>query len=1012
MNSTFRPLGPSELLPRYIFAEGLFARRRVLEVGAVASTGGRSAQFLIVRGARSVLACDSDLGAVEAAQKSMGGPNLHFRANVFDDLETGSFDVALIADLNEYVRAPEMLRELRRLIADSGFLLGGLRNPAGLALSQLVEPDASDAPATYGQLLDVLAPHFSCIEAGTQSPVLGYQVAFDRGEGLQVDGTLASAGEAAYFVVVAGQEPCRIFEPTWVQLPPEPLAYLGSRVDDYSRRSYELAERSNRLKAALEKTRGDLSAREAELSRVSGQLDETREDSARVWAELQTIKSSGPGLAERDGLAARVRRLESELAAASERLAQADVLAARQREQFETAQKSRMELESQLAAAQESARLERARREEVAKLFEDSGARLIRSRDELRSAQDDAAAIRLELQRARANQVEVQEELNARRLDIEAARERELRLADEVSRLSAGAEGLSAQLAQAKAFGDSAQSQLALARGELEAALRASAADTEALRQAREAVEHERQQAQAAAQSSAREAAEAELATALAEVGRLSRELEAAVAAQKSLNQLSVELENKLAEARDLSGVQQLQEELKEERARSRRLENDVSTAVAAERSTRERSKIALAEAQAHGSQLQAEEQQLRSRLTEQEAAHEKLRQLLERVTSAAEDNQAVLQKRIDELTTQLHKADEQATASRQALESLRVDANLAAERAAEREQRAMELSGDLRELEGKLDEFGRQVKDGEREKSELAEKLEAARAESSSLRNRLHAREAELIAGQQQISASLGSAEAEIARLRGELAAERAHAEESDQQVRGAQAAAASLAEELEDLRNRLESAGAESRMLQEDRLRLSTQLEHLEAERAWMAETLEGAEAERDSLRQLAERVEAAEAERDSLRHLAERVEAAEAERDSLRHLAEALQAAEAERDSLRHFAERVEAAEAERDSLRQFAEGTRDREAELSTALADRESKLEILQRRLAAQDSELAALRRSMTRTPSSQVQQIYERATAELSAVKAELFRRTAEPPNEAIKTPELEPKKR
>jgi chromosome segregation ATPase/SAM-dependent methyltransferase len=938
----------------------------VLEVGAVASTGGRSARFLIERGARSVLACDSDLAAVEAAQKSVGGPDLHFRANVFDDLGTASFDLALIADLNEYARSPQLVREIRRLLADTGFLLGGLRNPAGLALSQLVEPDALDAPATYGQLLDALGPHFACIQAGTQSPVLGYQVSLEHGESLQVDGTLASAGEAAYFVVVAGQEPCRIFEPTWVQLPPEPLAYMGSRVGDYSRRSHELTERSNRLKAALEKARDDLSAREAELSRVGSQLAEARQDSARLWAEVQEIKSSGPGIAERDDLAARVRRLESEVAAASERVAQADAQAARQREQLESAHRSKMDLESRLTGAQEAACLERARREEVAKLFEDSGARLAKAREELRSAQDDAAAIRLELQRARAAQGESQEALNALRVDLEMARERELRLADEVSRLSAADEQMRTQLAQSKASGDSAQAQLALARGELEAALRASAADSEALRQAREAVEQERQRAQVAVQSSAREAAEAELATALAEVGRLSRELEAAAAAQRDLKQLSVELENKLAEARDLSGVQQLKLELKEERARSERLENDVSAAVAAERSNRERLELALAEAQAHGSQLQA----------------------------------------------QVEQADDRAAAAALALETVRIDAKLAAELAAERERRGIELSGRLRELEARLNESTRQLKEGEREKGELAQKLEAATAETTSLRDRFQTREEELIAGRQQISASLGSAEAEIGRLRGELAAERAGADESSEQVRVAQAAAAGLAEELEGLRDRLESATAETRMLEEDRLRLSTGLEHLEAERAWMAERLEGAEAERDTQRQLAERLESAEAERDSLRQLAERLEGAEAERDSLRQLAERLESAEEERDSLRQLAERLESAEAERDSLRHFADGARDREAELSTALADRENKLEILQRRLAAQDSELAALRRSLTRTPSAQVQQIYERATAELSAVKAELFRRPAEPPREAVKTPELEPKKR
>jgi len=967
MSSTFRPLGPSELLPRYIFAEGLFAGRRVLEVGAVASTGGRSAQLLAARGARSVLACDADLGAVESAQKSFGGANLHFRADVFDDLETGSFDFALIADLGDFVRSPQRVRELRRLLSDSGYLMGGLRNPAGLALSQLVEPESSDPPATYGQLVDVLSPHFQHIEVATQSPILGYQVAFDRGAGLQVDGTLASAGEAAYFIVVAGQEPCQNVEPTWVQLPAEPLAYMGTRVDEYSRRSYELAERSTRLKQALEKARSDLSLREVELERAHLQLDRTREDSARVWAELQTLKSDGPHGAERDELAARVRRRESELQAASERATEAEARIAQQREQLEAAQNNKLELESRLAAVQESSRVERLRREELSKLVEDSATRLSNAREEVRAAHDDAAAARLELQQARAAHVKTQEEMDASRRDLDEARERELRLADQASALASEAEQLRGQLGQATAAAQAGQAQLSLARGETEAALRASAADSESLREARKRFgeDQQRAQEQAAAAIASRQTADAELATALAEVGRLSRELEAAAVWEKRSNALSGELETKLAEARDASGLDRLQRELEEEKARARRLENDVATAIGAERSTRERSEIALREAEENCAQLRADRDQLRSRLSELEAASDELRRALEQEASAAEARLDDSKEKIRQLSEEVGRAENRAAATARELDSLRVDAQLAADRAAEREHRVSELAARVRELEGGLDELRGQVATREQEKADLIQGLETAKSERTSIHDQLQARErelanehallrsqqeveqaeltrecallrrqletkeADLVAAQQHLKSSSTSADAAMGRLRGELAAERARKEAAQQEFRDAQAAVAASAVQAEQLRSDIESAGAEVRILEDERLRLSTQVEHLEAERAWMAE--------------------------------------------------------------------RLEAAVAERDALQHAAEGTQDREAELSTALADRESKLEILQRRLAAQDSELAALRRSLSRTPSSQVQQIYERATAELSAVKAGLARRTASP---------------
>src|SRR5262249_21056004 len=114
MNPHFRQLGQSELLPRYIFAESLITRRRVLEVGGGAATNGRSALFLLQRGALSVVACDADLRAIEQAQKELSSPQLRFRANEFEDFEPGEFEAVLIADLAPYVRAPQLLKKLAR----------------------------------------------------------------------------------------------------------------------------------------------------------------------------------------------------------------------------------------------------------------------------------------------------------------------------------------------------------------------------------------------------------------------------------------------------------------------------------------------------------------------------------------------------------------------------------------------------------------------------------------------------------------------------------------------------------------------------------------------------------------------------------------------------------------------------------------------------------------------------------------------------------------------------------
>src|SRR5260370_443682 len=133
--------------------------------------------------------------------------------------------------MNPHFRQFGQSELLARVLAGHGHLIGVLRNPSGLALCQLIEPEGPDAPPTFGQLLDALSPHFRSVEVATQSPVVGYQLAFEGAEGLLVDGTLVNQVEAAYFLVLAGQEPARPLDPSWVQLPPEPLAFTAERLE-------------------------------------------------------------------------------------------------------------------------------------------------------------------------------------------------------------------------------------------------------------------------------------------------------------------------------------------------------------------------------------------------------------------------------------------------------------------------------------------------------------------------------------------------------------------------------------------------------------------------------------------------------------------------------------------------------------------------------------------------------------------------------------------------------------
>jgi golgin subfamily B member 1 len=340
--SAFRRLGQSELLPRYIFIESLFVRRRVLEVGAVASTAGQSARFLLQRGARDVVACDDDLDAVEEAQHRLGQEHLRYRPSVFEDLDAGGFDVVLVTDLAPYVRAPLLLAELARRVARNGWLVGALRNPAGLALSQLMDPERGDAPPTYGHLLDALTAHLPSVQVATQSPLLGYQLAFDSAEGLQVDGSLAGQGEAAWFVVFAGVEPVRAFEPTWVQLPAEPLAFTSGQLEEAAERVRAWEDRGYKLKSALDKARAEMESRQAEIAEAR----EMQAGRAEVEREADALRKVASSLDQR------VSELEPQLQEAHARCVQLeqDLGSA-----LDAEKSARQRVEAELAAAKQQA---------------------------------------------------------------------------------------------------------------------------------------------------------------------------------------------------------------------------------------------------------------------------------------------------------------------------------------------------------------------------------------------------------------------------------------------------------------------------------------------------------------------------------------------------------------------------------------------------------------------------------------------------------------------------------
>jgi chromosome segregation ATPase len=740
LNLTFRRLGVSELLPRYIFAESLFVRRRVLEVGAVAATGGASAEFLVSRGARLVVACDDDLAAVEAAQARAGSERLRFRPAVFEDLPPGGFDLVLVADLAPYVRAPALLGQLADQVSSTGVLVGGLRNPAGLALAQLMEPDGDGAPPTYGQVLDALGAHFPHLETATQSPLLGYQLAFERSEGLQVDGSLAGSGEAAYFVVLASRERLRAVDPTWVQLPPAPLAFTGGRLDEASTRARDWEERARRLKLSLGETREELARATSDLEATRGALERAREEAARAQAEAEVRGAAVLHPVVQDELAARIRRLESELLVAADRAAEAERRLAARAAESEAARQQERQQQAEVLAAQESVRLERARREELQRQLDDTRTKLTAAYDELRSVREEVSRTRTDTERGRLSLEARGTELQALEERLAQARERELRLAEQHSLVLTALEGAQSELAQARSRAEALEQRVGWLEAEQARAERAAEADR---------LRWEEQLAQARAappQGPSPEELEAlrtELVAATGERQRLLDRLAVLERQESSARALASALEERLAtaeaalaqanfeapaaaSARELSLAREALEQAQAS-AQAARAERDRDVSALSAELAEVRAALGRVEERASSTAVFAREAVARAERAEEDARAQSLRaETLERELTALQ----LELRRTEDLDTQVRALHARAEAEAQAEVARREELAALQRASADLEARAASVEAELARLEEESRHRGGALAETESELAAARERVVALEAE------------------------------------------------------------------------------------------------------------------------------------------------------------------------------------------------------------------------------------------------------------------------------------------
>lgn len=943
MSSTFRRLGQSELLPRYIFAESLFVRRRVLEVGAVASTGGQSAHFLSQRGARQVLACDDDVAAVEEAQRQYGSPSLRFRASVFDDLEPHSFDLVIVADLAPYALAPLLMQELAQLVARSGHLLGGLRNPAGLSLSQLLDPEGHEATPTYGQLLDALSPYFPSIEVATQSPVLGYQLALETGEGLQVDGSLARTAEAAYFVVLAGQEPVKAFDPTWVQLPPEPLAYTGSRLDEYAQRNRSWEERSSRLKEALGKTRTDLADRDAQVTQLRLELEKTKEEVARLTVQLDTHHQRPGGERERDELTSRVRRAEAERDAAVERAQDAERRLQQHEANVEAFKGARRKAEEELLAAEDRARKDRARAEQFAITAQDLQGKLDGAYQEINEAREQLTQAQLDLSRSRTGSDRAAEQLRQQAAELEEARAREVALASRYSGDRTELDQTRAELSKATVEVQLKEEALERLRADVEALRETGGAEGRAALEAREELEQARARFEEALERKEQEllGARTEIESARSEAARIKLELTAYGEADRGAGKKVSTLTQQ---------VEALQEELEIARARAGKLEKDGAARLAAERQAREQLEAQVAEAREKTEWMQGRKDALEQKVAQQAVLLEELSRQRETVSSSKTE----LEQQRADLEQQLAEAAARAEALEKKQEQT--------------QNRATELSQELAKTFTGVAEQRKQI-------VALQEQVEAARRDADrdaeALVEQRSATERAAASGRQQVAEVQERFREAVARLEA-LALKVEDAEDARDQAQGQVAVLEDRLRELDEARAREAALSEERGEAAREVERLRGELDRTEREKGELVTARAEVEGERDALRGDLERAERekeelltaraqVEGERDALRDTVAQLRGeVETQSGAQTSLADQLRAAKAEAEERAGALERAEEARSSVDQELSAARAAKEALEQKVTALEAEASVLLELREKVASLEGERSGL----------------------------------------------------
>ncbi len=282
----------SEVLPRYVFLEPLLSGARILEVDAVALTGGRSARFLLERGALQVTAIDADEAAVGRAtgEPDLALDNLTFRAADYRTLRPADYDLVIVHSPVNVLSEPKALVALKHQLASSGRLVLVLRRPAGMALRDPSKKD--EKPPREEDLLAALRKSFQSVEVAVQTAFVGYSIVPTGVEepATALDESLVDNPPAAYHLYICGTRGSGLDTASLTPLPSQVMKDLLSGDQGGP------AEASLSLFDDFDQDLANQRIRDLEL-RTEAALEESRR------SELHLAQA----LAERDHLRARMK---------------------------------------------------------------------------------------------------------------------------------------------------------------------------------------------------------------------------------------------------------------------------------------------------------------------------------------------------------------------------------------------------------------------------------------------------------------------------------------------------------------------------------------------------------------------------------------------------------------------------------------------------------------------------------------------------------------------------------